>query len=78
MIIWSEQKEKIKLEKQLEIDDEAFKERYKQSKENIDRQVDESYYTSTKPYKKALVSGAQDAVKMAMYSANRCDFARFC
>ncbi len=65
----SEQKEKIKLEKQKKINDEAFKKREKESQENIDRQIDKAYYTSAKPYKEALTTGAQDAAKMAVYSA---------
>ncbi|EAJ4890201.1 hypothetical protein DLL38_09115 [Campylobacter jejuni] len=65
----SQQKEKEKLLKQKEIQDEKFKEQYKQNEKEINREVDKKYYTSSKPYKEALITGAQDAVKMAAYSA---------
>lgn len=65
----SQQKEKDKLLKQKEIQDENLKEQYKQSKKEIDREVDKTYYTSSKPYKEALITGTQDAAKIAAYSA---------
>ncbi|EAI4548854.1 hypothetical protein A9L95_01365 [Campylobacter jejuni] len=65
----SQQKEKEKLLKQKEIQDEKFKEQYKQNEKEINREVDKKYYTSSKPYKEALITGAQDAAKMAAYSA---------
>ncbi|RTI95720.1 hypothetical protein C3H97_04655 [Campylobacter jejuni] len=65
----SQQKEKGKLLKQKEIQDEKFKEQYKQNEKEINREVDKKYYTSSKPYKEALITGAQDAAKMAAYSA---------
>ncbi|HED6143818.1 TPA: hypothetical protein R5X15_001092 [Campylobacter coli] len=65
----SQQKEKEKLLKQKEIQDEKFKERYKQNEKEINREVDKKYYTSSKPYKEALITGTQDAAKMAAYSA---------
>ncbi|EJS3349906.1 hypothetical protein NWZ63_000667 [Campylobacter jejuni] len=54
---------------QKEIQDEKFKEQYKQNEKEINREVDKKYYTSSKPYKEALITGAQDAAKMAAYSA---------
>lgn len=65
----SQQKEKEKLLKQKEIQDEKFKEQYKQNEKEINREVDKKYYISSKPYKEALITGAQDAAKMAAYSA---------
>lgn len=65
----SELNEQRKLKKQQEINDEEFKKIYNESKENIDKKVDRAYYTSAKPYKEALITGAQDAGKMAIYTA---------
>ncbi|XAK36215.1 hypothetical protein AAH951_00895 [Campylobacter coli] len=65
----SQQKEKEKLLKQKEIQDEKFKEQYEQNEKEINREVDKTYYTSSKPYKEALITGTQDAVKIAAYSA---------
>lgn len=65
----SELNEQRKLKKQKEINDEEFKKAYNESKENIDKKVDRAYYTSAKPYKEALITGAQDAGKMAIYTA---------
>ncbi|EAK1359664.1 hypothetical protein B7K05_05165 [Campylobacter coli] len=65
----SQQKEKEKLLKQKEIQDEKFKEQYEQNEKEINREVDKTYYTSSKPYKEALITGTQDAAKIAAYSA---------
>ncbi|EAH4469934.1 hypothetical protein DFW92_03700 [Campylobacter coli] len=65
----SQQKEKEKLLKQKEIQDEKFKEQYEQNEKEINREVDKTYYTSSKPYKEALITGTQDAAKIAVYSA---------
>lgn len=65
----SELNEQRKLKKQKEINDEEFKKAYNESKENIDKEVDRAYYESAKPYKEALMTGAQDAGKMAIYTA---------
>lgn len=65
----SELNEQRKLKKQKEINDEEFKKAYNESKENIDKKVDRAYYTSAKPYKEALITGAQDAGKMAIHFA---------
>lgn len=65
----SELDEQRKLKKQKEINDEEFKKAYNESKENIDKKVDRAYYTSAKPYKEALMTGAQDAGKMAIHFA---------
>ena len=65
----SELNEQRKLKKQKEINDEEFKKAYNESKENIDKKVDRAYHTSTKPYKEALITGAQDAGKMAIHFA---------
>lgn len=73
----SEQNEMKKLQKQQEIDDEAFKEQYDKSKETIDKAVDKAYYTSDKPYKQALLTGAQDAAKMAVHSVIGTIFVEF-
>lgn len=65
----SELNEQRKLKKQKEINDEEFKKAYNENKENIDKKVDRAYYTSAKPYKEALMTGAQDAGKMAIHFA---------
>lgn len=65
----SELNEKRKLEKQKEINDEDFKKAYDESKEKIDKKIDKAYYTSAKPYKEAVITGAKDAGKMAIHSA---------
>lgn len=65
----SELNEQRKLKKQKEINDEEFKKAYNESKENIDKKVDRAYYTSAKPYKEALITGAQDGGKMAIHFA---------
>lgn len=65
----SEQKEMAKLEKQKAIDDEALIRQYEEEKKQQDKKVDKAYYTSAKPYKEALITGAKDAGKMAVYSA---------
>ncbi|GAB0172014.1 hypothetical protein NHP164001_00270 [Helicobacter trogontum] len=64
----SEKKEKAKLEKAKTINDEKFKAEYDEAKKDIDKAVDKAYYTSVKPYKEALVTGAKDAGKMALHS----------
>ena len=65
----SELNEKRKLEKQKEINDEDFKKAYDESKEQIDKQIDKDYYTSAKPYKEAVLTGAKDAGKMMLHTA---------
>ena len=62
-------KEKMRKERLESIDDNKLREDYAKSKENIDKKVDRAYYTSAKPYKEALITGAQDAGKMAIYTA---------
>ena len=62
-------KEKMRKERLESIDDNKLREDYAKSKENIDKKVDRAYYTSAKPYKEALITGAQDAGKMALYTA---------
>lgn len=62
-------KEKMRKERLESIDDNKLREDYTKSKENIDKKVDRAYYTSAKPYKEALITGAQDAGKMALYTA---------
>lgn len=64
----SEQKELAKLEKQKQINDEQFIAEYEGSQRDIDRAVDKAYYTSSKPYKEAVLTGAKDAGKMALHS----------
>ena len=51
------------------IDDEKLRADYAKSKENIDSKVDKAYYTSSKLYKEAVLTGAKDAGKMAIHSA---------
>lgn len=65
----SEEKEFEKLSKQKEIDDEAFRKRYDEEQKKMDKTVDKTYYTSLKPYKQALITGAKDGAKMAAYTA---------
>lgn len=62
-------KEKMRKERLESINDEEFKKAYNENKENIDKKVDRAYYTSAKPYKEALITGAQDAGKMAIHFA---------
>lgn len=62
-------KEKMRKERLESIDDNKLREDYAKSKENIDKKVDRAYYTSAKPYKEALMTGAQDAGKMAIHFA---------
>ena len=62
-------KEKMRKERLESIDDNKLREDYAKSKENIDKKVDRAYYTSAKPYKEALITGAQDAGKMATHFA---------
>lgn len=62
-------KEKMRKERLESIDDNKLREDYAKSKENIDKKVDRAYYTSAKPYKEALITGAQDAGKMAIHFA---------
>lgn len=57
-----EKARKAKFEK---IDDDSLRKDYEKSKE----QIDKDYYTSTKPYTEAVLTGAEDAVKMALHSA---------
>lgn len=64
----SEQKELAKLEKQKQINDEQFIAECERAKKDIDRAVDKAYYTSSKPYKEAVLTGAKDAGKMALHS----------
>ena len=61
-----EKEQKAKFEA---IDDEKLRADYAKSKENIDSKVDKAYYTSSKPYKEAVLTGAKDAGKMAIHSA---------
>lgn len=61
-----EKERKAKLES---IDDDKLRENYAKSKENIDKKADRAYYESAKPYKEALMTGAQDAGKMAIHFA---------
>lgn len=42
---------------------------YEKSKEQIDKQIDKDYYTSEKPYKEVVFTGAKDAGKMVIHSA---------
>lgn len=65
----SELNEKRKLEKQKEINDEDFKKAYDESKEKIDKKIDKAHYTSTKPYKEAVLTGAKDAGKIMLHTA---------
>lgn len=62
-------KEKMRKERLESINDDKLREDYAKSKENIDKKVDRAYYTSAKPYKEALMTGAQDAGKMALHFA---------
>lgn len=62
-------KEKARKAKFEAIDDDKLREDYQKSQENIDNKVDKAYYTSAKPYKEAVITGAQDAGKMAIHSA---------
>ena len=62
-------KEKMRKERLESIDDNKLREDYAKSKENINKKVDRAYYTSAKPYKEALITGAQDAGKMALHTA---------
>ena len=62
-------KEKARKAKFEAIDDDKLREDYKKSKEKIDKKVDKAYYTSAKPYKEAVITGAKDAGKMAIHSA---------
>lgn len=62
-------KEKMRKERLESINDNKLREDYAKSKENIDKKVDRAYYTSAKPYKEALITGAQDAGKMAIHFA---------
>lgn len=61
-----EKERKAKLES---IDDDKLREEYAKSKKNIDKKADDTYYTSAKPYKEALITGGIDAGKMALHSA---------
>lgn len=61
-----EKERKAKLES---IDDDKLRENYAKSKKNIDKKADRAYYESAKPYKEALITGAQDAGKMAIHFA---------
>lgn len=58
-----------KLEKQQEIDDEKFLKTYNEEQKKIDKAIDKAYYTSTKPYKEAIITSAKDGAKIAVYSA---------
>ncbi|MGX3010716.1 hypothetical protein ACWIUD_04010 [Helicobacter sp. 23-1044] len=62
-------KEKARKAKFEAIDDDKLREDYQKSQENIDNKVDKAYYTSAKPYKEAVITGAKDAGKMAIHSA---------
>lgn len=62
-------KEKLRKEKLEAMNDEDFKKAYDESKEKIDKKIDRAYYTSAKPYKEAVITGAKDTAKMAAYSA---------
>lgn len=62
-------KEKARKAKFEAIDDDKLREDYQKSQENIDNKVDRAYYTSAKPYKEAVITGAKDAGKMAIHSA---------
>ncbi|TKX29790.1 hypothetical protein CQA38_03190 [Campylobacter sp. MIT 12-5580] len=64
----SQQNEKIKLEKQKEINDEEFLKIYDEEKKKIDKKVDKAYYTSGKPYQELLATGASQAARAALYS----------
>ncbi|STQ84680.1 hypothetical protein [Helicobacter fennelliae] len=65
----SELNEQKKLDKQMEILDDEFVKTYEKEKKRIDKEIDKTYYISTKPYKEVLLTGAKDSVKMAVYSA---------
>ena len=60
--------EQNKLDRLKEINDEQFIAEYEGSQRDIDRAVDKAYYTSSKPYKEAVLTGAKDAGKMALHS----------
>ena len=62
-------KEKMRKAKLESINDDEVRKAYNESKENIDKKADNTYYTSAKPYKEALITGAQDAGKMALHTA---------
>lgn len=64
----NEQKELEKLKKQKEINDQEFIDIYNKNKKEIDNKIDKEYYTSLKPYKETLATGAKDATKMAIHS----------
>ena len=61
-----EKARKAKFEK---IDDDSLRKDYEKSKEQIDKQIDKDYYTSAKPYKEAVLTGAKDAGKMMLHTA---------
>ena len=61
-------KEQNKLDRLKEINDEQFIAECDKAQKDIDREVDKAYYTSSKPYKEALLTGAKDAGKMAIHS----------
>ncbi len=65
----SEEKEFQKLLKQKEINDEAVRKRYNEEKKRIKKTIDKRYYTSLKPYKQGLKTGAEDGAKMVAYTA---------
>lgn len=56
-------KEKERKAKFESINDDKLRADYAKSKKNIDKQIDKDYYTSTKPYKEAVITGAKDAGK---------------
>lgn len=62
-------KEQNKLDRLKEINDEQFIAECDKAQKDIDREIDKAYYTSSKPYKEALLTGAKDAGKMAIHSA---------
>lgn len=57
------------LDMQCKIDNEKFIQEYDRQKKHIDNEIDKIYYTSLKPYKEALITGAKDSTKMIVYSA---------
>ena len=65
-----EQNELKKLKKyKKDINEEELERIYKEQKKKIDRQIDKEYYTSFKPYKQAVITGAKDAFRVTVYSA---------
>lgn len=62
-------KEKERKAKFESINDDKLRADYAKSKKNIDKQIDKDYYTSEKPYKEVVFTGAKDAGKMVIHSA---------